>query len=283
MVICFRNCFRPFSGPQQSKAGYILIKTTIILPNYGQSSQIAVIYSDGNGWKNSSYTDAVSSTLSLPTGCGRGIPAPVLGRQRSPDQFVLGQLICTNGHPRVFLKSCPAGKDRTGRGVFLTILWSEGLSGPPGGNYHVTLDTATIRAATGSAYTMDDTQAAALSQAITLINIPPQESAAAINAMWLKSARSPHYTWFASVPMEGAGYLPDSQKNSETSSSRGSLSGSSGSKKAILTVLIIFILLVGVAYCSHHTSTQQPPPTQPPLIPPSQATDSSTTADHHVP
>lgn len=233
--------------------------TTVILPNYSQSSQLSVIFFSGNAWANGSYSDNVS-ILNLPKGCGRGIPAPVLARQKIPTAFVLGQLICSsqNSRPRIFMKSCLAGKDRTGRSVFLTVIWSgNNLPSPESGeNYTLGLSAEQIRTVTKETFVTDSEQDIALNHAINLINSPPMDSKSAIEDIWKKATKSSHYLHYASINMDGAGYLPDSQKNSgENFGDKFSSILRNAKGNALIAIIFFIILIFVLSHCASNSST----------------------------
>lgn len=180
------------------------MQTIIILPNYSQSDEISVLYSKDQEWKLTSYSQVIPS-LKLPKGCGRGIPAPVL-RAHSNQDFVLGQLIF-RPDTKIALRSCNAGKDTTGRSVFITAI----IEGVETDNFYVTpacLDVAKH----SDVYPMDDTQKQAMEDAITRLNAPSDESAKALNEMWENAIKNRQYSHFTSVSFEGVSYLPDSEK-----------------------------------------------------------------------
>lgn len=180
------------------------MQTIIILPNYSQSDEISVLYSEGKEWKITSYSHVIPK-LKLPKGCGRGIPAPVLRTHSNPD-FVLGQLVFYPG-TKIAIKSCNAGKDTTGRSVFITAI----VEGADKANFYV--DPACLEVTKHSdVYPMDDTQKQALKDALTRLNAPSTESANALNKMWENAIKNRQYSHFTSVSFEGVSYLPDSEK-----------------------------------------------------------------------
>lgn len=180
------------------------MKTIIILPNYSQSDEISVLYSEGQGWKLTSYSQVIPR-LKLPKGCGRGIPAPVLRANPNPD-FILGQLV-SRSDSKIAIKSCNAGKDTTGRSVFITAI----AEGADTANFHV--DIACLNVADHSdAYPMDDTQREALKGALDLLNTPSEENSKTLDEMWKNANNNSKYSHFTSVSFEGVSYLPDSEK-----------------------------------------------------------------------
>ncbi|NMC62658.1 MAG: hypothetical protein GYA55_05750 [SAR324 cluster bacterium] len=227
------------------------MQTIIILPNYSQSDEICVIYLENKEWKLTSYSQVVPR-LKLPKGCGRGIPAPVL-RVHSNLDFVLGQLVFRSD-TKIALKSCNAGKDTTGRSVFLTAI----VEGVDEANFHV--DPECIKVVQHSdVYLMDDAQSQALEDALTRLNEPSDESVKALEKMWENAEANLQYSHFTSVSFEGVSYLPDSEKaifDKKDSNARQTPVGMPKKKqqengrvkkvydKIIFIIFIIFIILM---------------------------------------
>ena len=93
------------------------MKTIIALPDYEQTGQIEARIA---GQKMQLYKALRISEF--PHSCEiSGIPNPILSRNPE-NNFVFAQVVRSNNND-YFLKSCRAGKDKTGRDVFLSFVF----------------------------------------------------------------------------------------------------------------------------------------------------------------
>lgn len=93
------------------------MRTIIALPDYEQTGQIEALVS---GQKMPLYKALKLSDF--PHSCEiSGIPNPILSRNPE-NSFVFAQVVRSNNND-YFLKSCRAGKDKTGRDVFLSFVF----------------------------------------------------------------------------------------------------------------------------------------------------------------
>ena len=93
------------------------MRTIIALPDYEQTGQIEALVS---GHEMPLYKALKLSEF--PHSCEiSGIPNPILSRNPE-NNFVFAQVVRSNNND-YFLKSCRAGKDKTGRDVFLSFVF----------------------------------------------------------------------------------------------------------------------------------------------------------------
>ncbi len=224
-------------------------KKILILPNYNKSQELPVLVqtSPNDAWRLSDYRNEMPSDL--PKGAGRGIPNAIVG-QNNRDSFVLGRVV-RQEIPVVFL-ACQAGRDDTGRIVFLTLVSTGPISSLNSGEPALQIPEDVLSSLENDLKALvPDDQLPALKKAITTLNNRGDNaSQAALQQMWNNFQTKRQYQYFTSVSFQGASaYPPDSETACFGGSGghSGPLAGGAGKTKYIVLAAALgigFLLLI---------------------------------------